>query len=88
MTKTLRSPLEGTPALIEDNTGLDPRKVREAAGLQLVEMASLMGMGENGYAAWERGVRRPGGPAFQLLKVVANAPEHVVPLLQEEASTS
>ncbi len=86
MTKTLRKPIEGTPVTATNpasNDDLDPRHVREKAGLTAADMAELMGMGEYGYTAWERGIRRPGGPAFQLLKVLAAAPEHVLLLLNE-----
>ena len=88
MTKTLREPIKGTPITTVSNDELDPRRVRESAGLEPAEMAKLMGMGEYGYTAWERGIRKPGGPAFQLLKVIADAPEHVVPLLQESSSAN
>ncbi len=83
MTKTLRTPVEGTAIKTENKGQIDPRSVREKAGLEPAEMAKIMGMGEYGYTAWERGIRKPGGPAFQLLKVIADAPSHVVPLLQE-----
>lgn len=83
MTKTLRKPIEGTPIKTSSKNELDPKSVREKAGLAPAEMAKLMGMGEYGYTAWECGIRKPGGPAFQLLKVIADAPAHVVSLLQE-----
>lgn len=83
MTKTLRSPLEGTPANTEEKTELCPREVREKAGLEISEMADAMGMGEYGYGAWERGIRQPGGPAFQLLKVINANPDQILPELQK-----
>ncbi|MCI2400515.1 helix-turn-helix domain-containing protein [Aliiroseovarius subalbicans] len=49
---------------------LSPAKVRKAAGLTEGEMAELMGMNPNGYGLWERGMRRPGGPAFRLLRLI------------------
>ena len=82
MTKTLRKPLEGTPATDSADAELKPQTVREKAGLELAEMAKLMGMGEFGYGAWERGTRRPGGPAYQLLKVINAAGPQVLPILQ------
>ena len=52
-------------------TKLDPRSVREGANLSEDEMADLIGMSVNGYRLWENGQRRPGGPAFKLLGLMA-----------------
>ncbi|MDF0599318.1 helix-turn-helix domain-containing protein [Psychromarinibacter sp. C21-152] len=49
---------------------LNPRTVREEAGLSPEEMADLLGMGLYGYQSWEAGRRRPGGPARQMLKLI------------------
>ncbi|MBU2983374.1 hypothetical protein KO498_16330 [Lentibacter algarum] len=86
MTKTLRKPIEGTPATEQTSTELKPQAVREMLGLELAEMAEVMGMGEFGYSAWERGTRRPGGPAFQLLKVINDAGSKVLPVLRDVQS--
>ena len=56
----------------------DPHSVRSKAGLDLAEMANLMGMSEAGYEAWEKGTRRPGGPAFKLLYLLDNNPKEIV----------
>lgn len=55
----------------------DPRAIREKAGLTRAEMAELLGMSEFGYSAWEAGTRRPGGPAFQLLRLIEADPQMV-----------
>ena len=60
-----------------DPAELDPRKVREKAGLSVERMAALMAMSEFGYNAWERGDRRPGGPAYQLLRLLDDDPKTV-----------
>lgn len=52
-------------------TQLDPRAVREDANLSEDEMADLIGMSVTGYRLWENGQRRPGGPAFKLLGLMA-----------------
>ncbi len=57
---------------------LNPLSVRTKAGLNLTEMANLMGMSEAGYETWEEGTRRPGGPAFKLLFLLDNNPDAIV----------
>lgn len=57
---------------------LDPQSVRKKAGLSLTEMANLMGMSEEGYETWEKGTRRPGGPAYKLLLLLNNNPNDIV----------
>ncbi|TYB82300.1 helix-turn-helix domain-containing protein [Maritimibacter fusiformis] len=59
----------------------DPKPVREKAGLTSEEMAGLMGMSRNGYEAWENGARRPGGPAFRLLRLISDDPARVIAAL-------
>ncbi|WP_299425282.1 hypothetical protein [uncultured Shimia sp.] len=57
---------------------LDPLSVRTKAGLNLTEMAHLMGMSEAGYETWEDGTRQPGGPAYKLLFLLDNNPDAIV----------
>ena len=59
----------------------DPKPVRERAGLTAEEMAGLMGMSRYGYQAWENGTRRPGGPAFRLLYLIAGDPARTIAAL-------
>jgi len=54
---------------------IDPKAVREKAGLAAAEMAALIGMSEYGYTAWEAGHRRPGGPAHRLLALIDADPD-------------
>ena len=51
---------------------IDPKTVRDMAGLSEAEMARLMGMSKYGYTAWENDTRRPGGPAYRLLALIAD----------------
>ncbi|WP_322865278.1 helix-turn-helix domain-containing protein [Aquicoccus sp. G2-2] len=53
---------------------LSPLDVREEAQLSRPEMAQMLGMSDFGYTAWENGTRRPGGPAFQLLRLISEDP--------------
>ena len=57
---------------------LDPQQVREKADLSRAEMAELMGMSEMGYGLWEKGSRRPGGPAYKLLFLLDRNPKTIV----------
>lgn len=57
---------------------LDPQTIREGANLSIDEMAELIGMSVDGYRLWENGHRQPGGPAFKLLGLIAQAPEETV----------
>ncbi len=66
----------------EDEFDLDPRAVREKAALERPEMAALMGMSDFGYNAWEAGTRRPGGPAYRLLRLIERHPKTVIPALR------
>lgn len=90
MNKTVNSPLSGEAvadtAGPEDAEALDPREVREKTGLSREEMAGLMGMGDYGYSAWERGIRTPGGPARKLLALIATDPAKMVDRLQSECA--
>lgn len=62
---------------------LDPRSIREKAALSEEDMAHLLGMSTDGYRLWENGQRRPGGPAFKLLGLMARDTEATVRRLRE-----
>ncbi len=62
----------------EELENLNPRTIRDKAGLNVSEMADLMGMSEVGYVSWEKGTRRPGGPAYKLLFLLDRNPEDIV----------
>ncbi len=46
------------------------RRIRKAAGLSQPMFARLMGVNKSAVAQWERGARRPSGPALRLLEVL------------------
>ena len=56
---------------------LDPREIRERAGLTSAEMALLMRMSLSGYLKWEKGRRTVSGPAATLFILIAKEPEAV-----------
>lgn len=92
MNETLKSPLSGEAAADAAEPGEtqapDPRQVREKTGLSREEMAGLMGMGDYGYSAWERGIRTPGGPARKLLALIATDPAGMVARLKTDCAAS
>ncbi len=67
----------------DTRTPLDPRSVREKAGLSEQDMARLLGMSADGYRLWENGQRRPGGPAYKLLGLIDGDTEATVCRLRE-----
>lgn len=77
MTMTTKS----APATAQEKPASLPRQVREKAALSEARMAELMGMSQNGYALWEKGARRPGGPAYRLLQLIENDPKGVIAAL-------
>ena len=84
MKSALKSPEPETNNADTDTSDpelLDPATVRAKAGLTIEEMAALMAMSAFGYTAWERGNRRPGGPAFQLLRLLNDDPKTVAKAL-------
>lgn len=85
MNKSVRSPLAGDKVDNFENI-LSPEVVRKAAGLAPDEMADLMGMGDYGYSAWERGVKTPGGPARKLLALIASDPPKMIAALRAATS--
>ncbi len=65
---------------------LNPLEVRQRVALSEGEMADLMGMSLNGYQQWESGRRRPGGPAFKLLALLATDAKWVIDRLDAAAT--
>lgn len=74
---------ETTPDKAPDAPELDPRRVRENAGLDPSSMAALLGMSDFGYRAWEAGQRKPGGPAWRLLALIDADPKGMAARLAE-----
>ena len=65
------------------STPTPPAAVRDRLGIGPAEMAALLGMSENGYGLWEKGTRRPGGPAYKLLALMDAQPRDMLSRLRE-----
>lgn len=61
---------------------VSPENVRKSAGLSQNQMADLLGMSEFGYAQWEAGSRKPGGPAYRLLHLISRDGQTVIDALR------
>ena len=64
-------------AVVHECTSLDVKNIRANVGMTQNEFASAFGISVSTLRHWERGDRRPRGPALVLLNVVAKEP-HVV----------
>jgi len=53
-----------------DYTGPDVRRIRAAARMSQPVFARLLGVDKSAVAQWERGAKRPSGPALRLLEVL------------------
>ena len=53
-----------------DYTGLDVRRIRAAARMSQPVFARLLGVDKSAVAQWERGAKRPSGPASRLLEIL------------------
>ena len=50
--------------------GAEVRRIRAAAGMSQPVFARLLGVAKSAVAQWERGAKRPSGPAARLLEVL------------------
>ena len=69
-------------AIVHEFSPIDIKAVRAKVGMTQVEFASAFGISLGTLRHWERGDRRPQGPALVLLNVVAKEPEAVLRALQ------
>jgi putative transcriptional regulator len=53
-----------------DYTAPDVRRTRAAARMSQPVFARLLGVDKSAVAQWERGAKRPSGPALRLLEVL------------------
>lgn len=53
-----------------DYGGAEVRRIRAAAGMSQPVFARLLGVDKSAVAQWERGAKRPSGPAARLLEVL------------------
>lgn len=63
------------PAIV--HVPVEPRAVRERAGLTQAQMAAIMGMSTSGYRKWEQNRREVSGPAKVLLHIIDREPDAV-----------
>ena len=62
----------------EVKTANDVVRVRNKLGLPQIKFARLLGISEDTLQNWERGRRKPAGPAKVLLKIAAKHPKIVL----------
>jgi putative transcriptional regulator len=65
-------------AVVHEFTPLDIKAVRAKVGMTQIEFATTFGISLGTLRHWERGDRKPQGPALVLLNVVAKEPEAVL----------
>jgi len=70
-----------TKAIVHEVTPVDVKKIRAQVGMSQNEFASAFGISVSTLRHWERGDRKPHGPALVLLNVVAKEPEAVLKAL-------
>ena len=71
---------QGQPgeAVVHEFAPLDIKAVRAKVGMTQAEFAATFGISLGTLRHWERGDRKPQGPALVLLNVVAKEPEAVL----------
>ena len=69
---------EQSEAIIHDFTSVDVKLIRENIGMTQVEFANAFGISVGTLRHWERGDRKPQGPARVLLTVVEKEPQAVL----------
>ncbi len=69
---------EQTEAIVHEFTPLDVKAIRSDIGMTQTQFASSFGISLGTLRHWERGDRKPRGPALVLLNVVAKEPEAVL----------
>ena len=67
-----------TKAIVHDFTPVDVKAIRSDIGMTQTQFASSFGISVGTLRHWERGDRKPRGPALVLLNVVAKEPEAVL----------
>lgn len=65
-------------AIVHEFAPLDIKAVRVKVGMTQAEFAATFGISLGTLRHWERGDRKPQGPALVLLNVVAKEPEAVL----------
>ena len=65
-------------AVVHNFSALDVKTIRKKVGMSQSEFASAFGISLGTLRHWERGDRKPRGPALVLLNVVAKEPRAVL----------
>ena len=68
-------------AVVHEFTPVDVKAVREGLGMSQPEFAATFGISLGTLRHWERGDRKPRGPALVLLNVIAKEPKIVLKAL-------
>ncbi len=68
-------------AVVHEFTPVDIKSMREKLGMSQPEFAAAFGISLGTLRHWERGDRKPRGPALVLLNIVAKEPEVVLRVL-------
>ena len=68
-------------AVVHDFSPVDVKNIRASIGMSQNEFASAFGISVSTLRHWERGDRKPHGPALVLLNVVAKEPKAVLKAL-------
>ena len=68
-------------AIVHEFSPVDVKRIRANVGMSQNEFASAFGISVSTLRHWERGDRRPHGPALVLLNVVAKEPKAVLKAL-------
>jgi putative transcriptional regulator len=76
---------EGKPikAIVHKPESVDVKAIREKVGMTQTEFAASFGISLGTLRHWERGDRKPHGPALVLLNVVAKEPKAVLRALSQ-----
>ena len=72
-----------TKAIVHEFKPIDVKNVRSKIGMSQNEFASAFGISVSTLRHWERGDRKPQGPALVLLNVVAKEPKVVLDALRK-----
>ncbi|MCP4168067.1 MAG: helix-turn-helix domain-containing protein [Chloroflexi bacterium] len=76
-----------TKAVVHEFSPPDVKAIREKLGMTQAELAATFGISLGTLRHWERGDRRPRGPALVLLSVMAYEPESVLRALSASRKT-
>ncbi len=69
---------KASKAVVHKFSTVDVKAIREKVGMSQSEFASAFGISLGTLRHWERGDRKPRGPALVLLNVVAKEPKAVL----------